>query len=91
MTEVWTTPYGAGADVRPLALFPQHAIVPAVRSPQVCELPALTAVNGPVWPAAWPLVFKPQHSTAPLLRSPQLWKSPTLSAVKVPVCAALCP
>ena len=37
-------PYGAGAVRRLLALLPQQAIVPSVLMPQVCSLPALTAV-----------------------------------------------
>lgn len=53
--------YGAGAVVRPLALLPQQAIVPAARSPQVCSAPALTVVKVPVCAALLPFALEPQQ------------------------------
>ena len=66
-------PYGAGALVRPLALFPQHVIVPALRNAHVCPPPPLTAVKLPVGAVVWPWLLRPQHVTAPVLSIAQLW------------------
>ena len=66
-------PYGDGAIRRLLALLPQQAIVPSVLMPQVCSLPALTAVYVPAVTVVWSWLLRPQQVIAPALLSAQPW------------------
>ena len=50
-----------GASVCPLLLYPQHVMVPLVRSPQLCNTPAETALKVPDGASACPRLLAPQH------------------------------
>ena len=60
-----------GATVCPSLLLPQHVMVLLLRSPQECNLPAVTALKVPEGASAFPSLLLPQHVMVLLLRSPQ--------------------
>ena len=60
----------AGGVALPKESDPQQATVPAVRTPQVCSLPALTVVTSLRGGVAWPESSSPQHATVPVRPNP---------------------
>ena len=57
-------------------IFPQHVTEPSVRSPQVCQVPALTALKEPAGASAWPFRLSPQHSTVLSAFTQHVWYRP---------------
>ena len=72
----------SGASVSPEMLRPQQRMVPSVRNPHACCMPALMAPNCPLGACNCPYLFEPQQRMAPSARNPHEYLSPEEMAVK---------
>ena len=71
----------SGASVWPCSRLPQHVTVRLVRMPQVCHVPAVTAVNSPSGASASPREPAPQQVTVSSVRTAHERSEPLSTAL----------